>query len=123
MSAPRLHTALLWRLLLWTLVAGVTWLAVSPRPPASADLGWDKLNHASAFIALAFCACQAHAGARWRSMAALLAYGVLIELLQSQVPNRSADPVDVLADALGIALGVGLATLAGSLLARLQPKR
>lgn len=123
---PTPHRAvwtLLWRLLLWVLLAVITWLAVSPRPPAAADLGWDKLNHASAFLVLAFCACQAHARARWRSMAALLAYGVLIELLQSQVPNRSADAADVLADAVGIALGLGLAMLAAHWLPAFQPKR
>jgi VanZ family protein len=36
----------------------------------------------------------------------LLAYGVLIELLQSRIPGRSAEAADVLADAIGIALGL-----------------
>ncbi len=37
---------------------------------------------------------------------ALLAYGVGIELAQSLLPPRSADWRDVLADALGIAVGL-----------------
>ena len=38
-------------------------------------------------------------------MLALLAYGAAIELLQLQVPNRSAEWADLGADAIGIGLG------------------
>ena len=44
-------------------------------------------------------------------MTALLAYGGLIELLQSFTPDRVAEAVDLLADWVGLLLGAGLAFL------------
>lgn len=38
----------------------------------------------------------------------LFAWAWIIEAIQSLMPNRSADPTDVLADTLGIALGITL---------------
>lgn len=102
----------LWRTLLAGLLTVVTWLALEPAPPEVADLGWDKLNHLCAFAALAVVAAAAFAP-RWRAVAAgLLAYGVAIELLQALTPTRSAEVADVLADAVGLALGLGLFRLA-----------
>lgn len=109
--SPRLHGA--WRCLLLALLITITWLALTPHPPRSADLGWDKLNHLAAFGSLAFCAMRGFARAGpWRVAAALLLYGALIEVAQSQVPGRSAEWGDLLADSLGIALGVAAHALA-----------
>lgn len=102
----------LWRTGLAGLLAVVTWLALEPAPPEVADFGWDKLNHLCAFAALAWMAAAAFAP-RWRAVAGgLLAYGVVIELLQSLTPTRSAEWADVLADAIGVAIGLGLFMLA-----------
>ncbi|QPF72922.1 VanZ family protein [Roseateles sp. DAIF2] len=103
-----------WRGLLLILLLAISYLALSPAPPKTLDSGWDKLNHLLAFGALAFSAFFAWPAARARwlwSPLGLVGYGVLIELAQSQLPPRSADARDVLADALGIALGLALATL------------
>lgn len=98
------------RLLLAALVAALTWVALTPRPPLLLlDTGWDKANHALAFAVLA-----ANAALAWRRLprralvcaAALLAYGVLIEFAQSFVPGRDAEPLDLVADAAGIAAGL-----------------
>lgn len=51
---------------------------------------------------------------------ALLAYGGLIEMVQSQIPSRTAAWDDLLADAVGIAGGLLLAAL---LRRRWPPKR
>ena len=40
----------------------VSYLALSPAPPHVLDTGWDKLNHVSAFVALAFAAWLGFAG-------------------------------------------------------------
>ncbi len=40
-------------------------------------------------------------GFGWRKWAALLGYGLLIELLQSQIPNRFLSLADLLANAVG----------------------
>ena len=101
-----------WRVALGLLAAVVGWLALTPHPPPAADLGWDKLNHACAFAALAAAACFSLRSARARPAAllALLAYGGLIEIAQTFVPGRNGEWADLLADAVGIAIGALLAT-------------
>ncbi|MFG6429449.1 VanZ family protein [Roseateles sp. LYH14W] len=109
----------LWRALLALLLAVITWLALSPAPPESANTGWDKANHTLAFAALAFVSVWAlwQRPRQWLLLvAALLAYGGFIEIAQSFVPSRSAEWNDVLADGMGIALGL----LAASPIARLS---
>ena len=101
-----------WRVVLLLLLVVISALSVMPRPPASFDFGWDKLNHVLAFAALAFSASlgfPARRSSRIGAPLALLAYGGLIELTQSWVPQRSGEWADLLADGLGIACGVILA--------------
>lgn len=99
----------LWRALLLALLATITWLALSPAPP-KVHTGWDKANHALAFAALAFSAVWAlwprpRQWLLWLAPA-LLAYGGFIEIAQSFTPQRQADWADLLADSIGIALGL-----------------
>jgi VanZ family protein len=101
-----------WRVLLVLLMAVITLLALMPVPPKAAGVGWDKANHLLAFGALAVCAVFGFRGRRtalWLVLAALAAYGGLIELLQQLVPNREAEWADLLADLVGIVLGALLA--------------
>jgi VanZ family protein len=100
-----------WRGLLALLLCAVTLLALSPVPPKGADFGGDKINHLLAFGTLGVVAALAWRRTRWPVAAALLAYGGLIELLQSFTPRRQAEWADLLADAIGIALGLLLAAL------------
>ena len=70
----------------------------------------DKWAHAITFCALTiWFAGQYHPRAYWRIAAGLLAYGVLIELLQRLVGYRSAEWFDVAADAAGILVGLAIA--------------
>jgi VanZ family protein len=99
----------LWRALLLALLIAITWLALSPVPPETMDTGWDKANHLFAFGSLAFASVWAQwpQPRRWGWLVlALLAYGVGIEAAQSFLPPREADWHDVVADGLGIALGL-----------------
>ncbi|MEO6408014.1 MAG: VanZ family protein [Burkholderiaceae bacterium] len=100
-----------WRITLLVLVLVVGYLALTPKPPPGIDLGWDKLNHACAFAAMAASACFGQRSARGRpvAMLALLAYGGLIEIAQTFVPGRNGEWADLLADAVGIAVGTALA--------------
>lgn len=86
--------------------------ALSPFPRGPA-LGWDKANHVLAFAALAFAGLLA-LRERPRPLLTLslglLALGVGIEVGQAFVPGRSPDGLDVLADAMGIVLGLGMAS-------------
>jgi len=93
------------------LVLIVSWLAFTPYPPPGVDLGWDKANHASAFARLMLVAAWAWPlRLRWLPPA-LLAYGGFIEIVQSFIPGRDGEWLDLLADGVGIALGLALAIL------------
>lgn len=103
------HWRLAWRVLFVALIVVISWLAFSPHPPQGADLGWDKANHFAAFGTLAVVGMQClrpRAHRRWIVLAVLLAYGILIELVQAHVPGRDADARDVVADMIGAGGGV-----------------
>ena len=99
-----------WRALMLAMLAVVSWFAFAPVAFEDSGLPLDKARHLLAFGALAWVAVQGWGPGRTPALAAaLLGYGVLIELVQSQVPGRHASAADVLADALGIVAGVLLA--------------
>ena len=103
--------ATVWR---WLLALAMLALLVLSLAPLSADLpttGWDKGNHALGFAVLGLLGQWAWPGRTAIVLTTLLAYGGLIELLQSFTPDRSAEAVDLLADWVGLLLGAGLAFL------------
>ncbi|MCY2988364.1 MAG: VanZ family protein [Planctomycetota bacterium] len=53
---------------------------------------------------------------RWPIVAALLAYGLVIESLQVFVPSRSVELLDYLENMLGVAVGTGIYCLARRLI-------
>lgn len=111
----------LWRALLLLLLAVILWLALSPAPPKTVDSGWDKANHAMAFAALAFTSVWAQwpRPRAWLGLVlALLAFGGGIEIAQSFLPPREADWLDLLADGVGIAIGLVVASPIVVLVAR-----
>jgi VanZ family protein len=96
-----------WRVLLALMVVTICWLAFDPHPPPRLS-GPDKPQHAAAFLALTVCAALSWSLAPRRdasSALALLAFGLFIEAVQSQIPGRSAEWQDLVADAAGIAAG------------------
>lgn len=103
-----------WAALLVGLALFICWLAFSPAPPAAADVGWDKANHALAFATLAFVAELAFwpvPARRRRNSIGLIAFGSFIELVQAQIPARSGEWSDLAADATGIAIGLAAVAL------------
>jgi VanZ family protein len=64
----------------------------------------DKVLHASAFFVLSFLLNRASSSMakRFRNMLSLLAFGILIEILQSFTGYREVSAADVLADLIGI---------------------
>jgi len=103
---------LLWRGLLAALLVVITWLALVPHPPQGLTTGWDKSNHALAFATLAFVSVRAvwPQPQQWHLLfMAVLAYGGGIEIAQSFLPPRSAEWLDLLADGVGICIGLLLA--------------
>ncbi len=93
-------------LLLWLLT--VSWLLFTPAPElASAAPYTDKLGHLGIFaIAGVWIAWRAPRWSQaWPWLLALIGFAVLSELIQHQLPTRSAEWADGLADSLGLTLG------------------
>jgi len=98
----------------------VTWACLQAPGPDATPLFWgaDKIIHLSTYTLLYICAWLAFPGAllSWVLHGSLLAYGLLIEGLQSLTDYRSAELGDMLANATGLGLGcLLLSLLAGRL--------
>ena len=107
-----------WRLASGLLLLGVLMAAVMPaiwfwddRVQLASWFGQiDKWSHVASFAVLALWFSGQYArSSYWRIALALLAYGVLIELCQRMVGYRHAEWADVVADIIGIALGLLIA--------------
>ena len=117
-----------WMALWVASVLGVVVVCLIPPPPLPPlPDNSDKLEHFAAYFLLAAGAVQVFRRGRvlaWVGVA-LVALGVCIEFAQSALTaNRSADPFDALANAVGVAAGLATAfTPLCDLLLRLQPRR
>lgn len=99
-----------WWLGIWLCALAATLLiCLLPMPAIALQIDdTDKLAHTLGHAALAAYAVMLFAPLRavWLALAGLLVFGVAIELLQTLVPWRSGgDPLDMLANAIGTALG------------------
>lgn len=98
-----------WRFALVASMALILWLSTTQLEHPVATSTWDKTNHAIAFIELILLARLG-----WPHMAVIhsaliiLGFGALIEIVQAPIPYRSASLLDLVADAVGIALGLGI---------------
>lgn len=108
------------RLALYGGIALVCLIALNPHARTTPGVGWDKLNHLIAFSTLSFAAWWAHPGVRLRAMLALFAFGLAIEVVQSTMPAHQAEAADLLADVLGIAMGLWSARLVQARASRVQ---
>lgn len=91
-------------------------LSAQPRVPEGPFPGADKWAHAITYATLAAAWLRALAGGRWEGVTAgrvawaaiaAVAYGVTDEWHQAFVPGRSADAIDLVADAVGAGLAAG----------------
>ena len=85
--------------------------------------GWDKLDHFAAFLALAVLARLGWPRSpRWSLAAFLLAFGVALEIGQATLTTgRVASASDVVADLVGVALGLGFSAVLSVLARRTAP--
>ncbi|EGV18859.1 VanZ family protein [Thiocapsa marina] len=102
------------RLVLWGCVLVVAWLAFAPFAEP-AGFTWDKANHVLAFFVMAALADGGYPGRnrelpRW---GLLLGYGLVIELVQWQLPYRELSWLDLVANVVGVLLYVGLRAWVG----------
>ena len=98
-----------WRLLLVCLLAVVSWFAFVPSTTHEGLQHLDKVRHLLAFATLALVASLGWPpGPRTTPgiTGGLMAYGLFIEVMQTQLPTRTGSLADWLADGVGIALGL-----------------
>lgn len=97
------------RALFVTLLVAVLILSLLPAPDAPQLLSWqDKIEHFVLFAALTWLGLLAWAGRTLGVAATILVYGVAMELAQSMTAYRVGDYLDWIADALGVAIAVGV---------------
>jgi len=95
-----------WSAVAWTALILAAMLAPGPSVP-STSWNLDKLAHFLLFGGFAWLWLRAAPGAWIRVGLVGLLYGVLTEVAQALIPGqRTGDPMDVLADALGLAAGI-----------------
>jgi len=110
-----LVTEMISNTLLYRLWVGIGWfgvllliyLSLTPQPPEIPIEQGDKFGHAFAYAMLTYCCAQVLPAApqRLRLAGALLTLGIAIEYVQGWTGWRTFDYYDMLADAIGIALG------------------
>jgi len=104
----------LWIALSMVLLAAVFYVCLQPGLGVSVPAGFDKVEHLAAYVLLAmwFTGLVAR-GRYWAVAAGLLALGALIEVLQWRMNlGRSAEVLDMLANALGVGAGISIALIA-----------
>jgi VanZ family protein len=104
----------LWIALSLVLLAAVLVASLQPNLGPPVPSGFDKIEHLAAYILLAlwFTGLVAR-GRYWAVAAGLLALGFMIEVLQWRMNlGRSAEMLDMLANTLGVGIGITLALLA-----------
>ena len=112
----------LWQAIGWLMVAVVVWLSLTPEPPHPPTpwLAWDKAQHALAYGLLMYWFRQAFQP-HWRWPLFLLLLGVTLEYLQGLGGVRTSDTNDMIANAIGVVLGLALSyTPLGRLLSRVD---
>jgi VanZ family protein len=107
----RMPSVATWRWLLAFAMLGLLVLSLLPPSVRLPSTGWDKSNHMIGFATLALLSHWAWPGRTVIALAALLAYGGLIEVLQSFTPNRFAEFGDLIADGIGLLVGEIVARL------------
>jgi VanZ family protein len=109
-------------LVFWGPLLFATYMAFTPIPHAFTPSMGDKTLHFLAFTYLSVALWWAYP--RWGSssfaVAMLVAYGVCIEAVQAFIPHRSANLFDLLADCIGILIGLGVVHLMRWIQARLS---
>lgn len=106
-----LFSASTWRRLFWLCTLAVLVLALLPPSEPLPTTGWDKGNHLLAFAVLFMLGHRGYPGRTGWLLAGLVGFGVLIEFLQALTPFRDADWHDVVADSIGLLIGLAFETI------------
>ena len=90
----------------WFCLAVIEFLATTTTHIEIVESMWDKSNHFIAFLTLYILLKLAYDFSVLKTSFLLFLYGVQIEVVQSFIPGRFFSLLDVVADSIGIALGV-----------------
>jgi VanZ family protein len=101
----------LWIALSAVLVAAVVYGSLKPDVSLPVPTGFDKLEHFTAYFVLALWFTGIHERARYAGVAVgLLVLGASMEILQGLMHmGRTAEVLDMVANAIGVAAGLALA--------------
>lgn len=95
-----------WLALGWAMVGVIVWLSLTPSPPQVGFEQSDKVGHLLGYGTVMFWFAQLYRGnARIAYAAGFGLMGLALELAQGALGYRSSEPLDVIANALGVALG------------------
>ncbi|HEY2336215.1 MAG TPA: VanZ family protein [Burkholderiales bacterium] len=96
----------------WAWVALIVYLSVMPSPPQIPVEGGDKAGHLGLYLvaALLFSIFRKRSAAALHCLG-LVALGIALEFVQRWLGYRSFEVADMVADAIGVAAGYGLAQL------------
>ena len=94
----------------WGIVAAIVWLSVTPAPPQVDVTYGDKIGHLAAYGVLMLWFCQLYR-TRIFYAAGFILMGVALEFVQRELGYRSYEVADMVANALGVLLGWGVALL------------
>lgn len=85
----------------------IVWLSLMPQPPQIDLEQGDKLGHFAAYGLLMALFCMAHVstGARALHAAGFILMGIGLEFLQGMTDYRTFEVLDMIANAVGVALG------------------
>jgi len=97
----------LFRVMFYTALLCILFLATTTIKMSVVESMWDKSNHFIAFFVLYVLLSLAYKNLSIKTkILLLLAYGFFIEIVQAFIPMRYFSLMDVVADSVGIALGV-----------------
>lgn len=92
----------------WGWAIAIVWLSLTPAPPTIDVEQGDKLGHFAAYGLLMSVFCLIYD--QWRTRlgyaAGFIAMGIALEFLQGMTDYRTFDPLDMLANAIGVLLGL-----------------
>jgi len=100
-------------LIFWGPLLFATYMAFTPISHVITPSMGDKKLHLLAFTYLSVALWWAYPrwGASYFAAVMLVTYGVCIEVIQAFIPNRFASLSDLLADCIGIGIGLGVVHL------------
>jgi len=116
---PRLtrRLALTWAGVAIVMMGVVVWAAMQTDDPLSNYVHTDKARHILAFGAIGLCAAfMPSMRLRVAALAAVLTFGMLVEIIQIPIPDRTASVSDLFASCVGAFGGFGLGAAASNVL-------